>query len=151
MFKVIPFGIAYGLPKQTSFRFLSFTFNNTSVLILESGPSLQSKLVDPEFNKPFAYLANNEINVFVGFSTSPGKVTLISEEGTEFFQSLAFHLEHDHKHLPLKQIFTKVTKAVSQRSENVPQQLSTLCSMVFFTKSPPIAVCTIQFLANGYH
>ena len=76
--------------------------------------------------------------MFLGFSTCPGKVTLISEEGTEFFQALAYHLEHDHKHLPLKQIFTKITDTVSRRSEHVNQELSTLRSMVFFTETPSV-------------
>ncbi len=90
-----------------------------------------------------------EADTFVGYSTTPGKVSPIhSFNGTAFFQVLASCLQANYKRAPLDHIYTMVTDIVatkwhtkkSSKFRHIPQKISTLRGMLYFTENPYIMV-----------
>ena len=91
-----------------------------------------------------------DADVFVGYSTTQGQISPIcNSEGTVFFNALTQCLTDNYKHMPLEQIYTRVTDIVagtkqtvnSQPFMHVPQKLSTLRMPLYFTDDPEIRVC----------
>ncbi len=90
-----------------------------------------------------------EADTFVGYSTTPGKVSPIhSFNGTAFFQVLASCLQKNYKRAPLDHIYTMVTDIVatkwhtkkSSKFRHIPQKISTLRGTLYFTENPYVMV-----------
>ena len=86
-----------------------------------------------------------EADVFIGYSTTPGKVSPINpRHGTHYFQVLSKYLNENYQSRPLDQIYTLVTDAVTKRVHliddqdgmYVPQKVSTLRATLFLTAEP---------------
>ena len=100
--------------------------------------------------EPFTIQKNpQDADVFVGYSTTPGKVAPISRiNGTDFFQTLSKVLQENYQSKSLDQIYTLVTEAVTKRVHLikgkdgmfVAQKNSTLRYDLFFTATPQIKV-----------
>ena len=92
-----------------------------------------------------------DADVFIGYSTTPGKVSPINpKHGTDFFQILSKYLLENYQSKPLDQIYTSVTHAVTQKVHliddkggmYVPQKVSTLRAVLFMTATPQIKVAS---------
>ncbi len=104
--------------------------------------------------EPFSIqLDPHEADVFIGYSTTPGKVSPISPtQGTHFFQVLSQCLQENFKSKPLDQIYTMVTDSVTKRVHSidhkdgiyVPQKVSTLRSTLYLTALPDNKVITLE-------
>ncbi len=94
-----------------------------------------------------------EADVFIGYSTTPGKVSPINpKEGTHFFQVLGQYLEENYLQKPLDQIYTLVTNQVARKVHvidnkdglYVPQKVSTLRADLYLTAIPRIKVHSLH-------
>ena len=91
-----------------------------------------------------------EADVFIGYSTTPGKVSPINpRKGTHYFQVLSKHLQDYYQSKPLEVIYTSVIDVVTKRVHlideqdgmYVPQKVSTLRATLFLTAKPQNRVC----------
>ena len=107
------------------------------------------ELADPQFSIKFDQLTAHDADVFIGYSTTPGKVSPIdADKGTEFFRILCSILQAQYMMNPLDYIYTMVTKEVSESNhlmaskdfKHIAQKMSTLRATLFFTADPQIRV-----------
>ncbi len=103
------------------------------------------ELADPQFSIKFDQLTAHDADVFIGYSTTPGKISPIdSDLGTDFFQILCSLLQTQYMMNPLDYIYTMVTKEVAERNhmmasndfKHIAQKTSTLKATLFFTADP---------------
>ena len=97
----------------------------------------------------------HEADVFIGYSTTPGKVSPINpRHGTHYFQVLSTYLQDYYKSKPLDLIYTLVTDVVTKRVHlidehdgmYVPQKVSTLRATLYLTATPQNKVLHIHVM-----
>ena len=125
-------------------------------------PNAKSDLAADPFSIKFDQLTADMADVFIGYSTTAGKISPIdSDEGTDFFQILSSLLQAQYQMNPLDHIFKMVTKEVSRNVHSVAsntfkhicESRSTLKATVFFTADPQTRVGKYEIcinLGNGF-
>ncbi len=107
---------------------------------------MQEKDGEVELADPFTIqLDPHEADVFIGYSTTPGKVSPINPtDGTHFFQVLSQCLKENYREKHLEQIYTLVTNEVARKVHlidnkdgmYVSQKICTLRAEVYLTARP---------------
>ncbi len=135
---------------------LAIVFFSTLIFSTGTVSQVQEKSGEVELADPFTIqLDPQEADVFIGYSTTYGKVSPINpKEGTHFYQILGQCLEDNYKEKHLEQIYTLVTYEVARKVHPidnkdglyVPQKVGTLRADVYLTARPENRV---NFLLNS--
>ncbi len=100
-----------------------------------------------------------DADVFIGYPTTEGQITTISQfSGSAFFHTLAKYLKDCFNSCSLDQIYTMVTDDVAEQNyqmrqrnieyKHVPQKVSTLRQTLYFTNNPQLKVCGYVGIRN---